>query len=226
MTSFRQFEANRRNAQKSTGPRSENGKQRASRNAVRHGLTAETVVEPIEDTEDYKAFEEAIASHYDAESPVERELVLRLSSLLWRLRRATSIETGFLRIEEEIIDDGQGTLQIQTGPGVNTSRTVVQLGEPALYMKADKSWRGDDGGLRKQPGTDTAAAAADTQFVLAQRFLRLANLDNGLFEKLGRYETALWRQVRQILFTLNGLRDPRFNASYRQRHQWRRTQPD
>jgi hypothetical protein len=35
---------------------------RSSRNAVRHGLTAETVIEPLEDAEDYAAFEEAIAA--------------------------------------------------------------------------------------------------------------------------------------------------------------------
>ena len=44
MTSLKQIEANRRNALKSTGPRSENGKQRSRRNAVRHGLTAETTI--------------------------------------------------------------------------------------------------------------------------------------------------------------------------------------
>ena len=45
----------------------------------------------LEDAEDYKAFEAAIIADYDAESAVERELVLRLASLLWRLRRATTI---------------------------------------------------------------------------------------------------------------------------------------
>src|SRR6478752_5154522 len=102
MTSLKQIEANRRNALRSTGPRSEEGKQRASHNAVRHGLTAETVIEPLEDPEDYKAFEEAVAAGYDAGSAVERELVLRLASLLWRLRRTTSIETGLMKIEGEI----------------------------------------------------------------------------------------------------------------------------
>ena len=57
MTSFRQFEANRRNALRSTGPRTEDGKRRSRLNAVRHGLTAETVVGSLEDAEDYKAFE-------------------------------------------------------------------------------------------------------------------------------------------------------------------------
>jgi len=82
MTSLKQIEANRRNALKSTGPRSEEGKQRSSRNALRHGLTAETVLEPLEDPEDYKLFEEAIAAEYEAESAVGRELVLRLASLI------------------------------------------------------------------------------------------------------------------------------------------------
>ena len=74
MTSFRQIAANRRNARKSTGPITEEGKQRSRCNAVRHGLTAETVIGALEDAEDYKAFEAAITADYDAQSAVEREL--------------------------------------------------------------------------------------------------------------------------------------------------------
>ena len=101
MTSFRQTEANRRNARKSTGPVTEEGKQRSRCNAVRHGLTAETVICALEDAEDYKAFEAAIIADYDAQSAVERELVLRLASLLWRLRRATTMETGLFEIQAD-----------------------------------------------------------------------------------------------------------------------------
>ena len=50
---------------------------------------------------DYQAFELSVTADYEAETAVERELVLRLASLLWRLRRATSIETGLLQIEHE-----------------------------------------------------------------------------------------------------------------------------
>ena len=99
MTSFRQIEANRRNAQLSTGPVTEEGKKRSRQNAIRHGLTAETVIDALEDAEDYAAFEIAITADYDAQSAVERELVLRLASLLWRLRRATAIESGLFKIQ-------------------------------------------------------------------------------------------------------------------------------
>jgi hypothetical protein len=51
----------------------------------------------LEDTRDYAAFEMASTADYDAQSVVERELVLRLASLLWRLRRATAIEAGLFK---------------------------------------------------------------------------------------------------------------------------------
>src|SRR5579862_8789416 len=105
MTTFRQIEANRRNARKSTGPITEEGKQRSRCNAVCHGLTAETVIGALEDAEDYQAFEAAIIADYDAQSAVERQLVLRLASLLWRLRRATTIETGLFEIEAEHLSE-------------------------------------------------------------------------------------------------------------------------
>src|SRR6201984_1270439 len=98
MTSFRQIEANRRNAQLSTGPVTDEGKSRSRQNAVRHGLTAETVINALEDAEDYAAFEMAITADYDAQSAVERELVLRLASLLWRLRGAAENQGAAFRV--------------------------------------------------------------------------------------------------------------------------------
>src|SRR5437588_993661 len=99
MTTFKQIEANRRNARRSTGPITQEGKLRSRRNAVRHGLTAETVICALEDIDDYKAFEAAVIADYDAQSAVERELVLRLASLLWRIRRASAMETGLFNIQ-------------------------------------------------------------------------------------------------------------------------------
>jgi hypothetical protein len=174
MTSLRQIESNRRNAQRSTGPKTQSGKQHSCQNAVRHGLTAETVIGPLEDPADYRAFEQAVTTAYDAETAVERELVLRLASLLWRLRRATSVETGLLQIQCEA----------NTAPDPARPRLP---GEVCEVIEIFQSGRGPSG--RE----------------LARCFVRLADLDNGIFERLGRYEAALWRQVRQTIFTLQHL---------------------
>jgi hypothetical protein len=55
---------------------------------------------------------------------------------------------------------------------------------------------------------------------IAQRFLRLSNLDNNVFERLGRYEMVLWRQVRQTLFTPERLRWRSSARSRRRQSSW------
>jgi hypothetical protein len=182
MTSFRQIEANRRNARHSTGPITEDGKQRSRCNAVRHGLTAETVIGALEDAEDYKAFEAAIIADYDAQSAVERELVLRLASLLWRLRRATTMETGLLEIQADRLNEFRLRRQNPDPDQGTCSITNGIEGWPISRPKAD------------DPATD-----------LAQCFLRLANLPTYPLDRLSRYEAILWRQVGQVLFALDAL---------------------
>jgi hypothetical protein len=205
MTSFRQFEANRRNARKSTGPVTEEGKQRSRCNAVRHGLTAETVIGALEDAEDYQAFEAAIIADYDAQSAVERELVLRLASLLWRLRRATTMETGLFEIQASHLHEFRQARQIHPA-----SREIVY----AMFGRADSVGFDRDPapyGITNATGAASSSTpqsskpAVDPATDLAQCFLRLANLPNYALDRLSRYEYTLWRQVAQILFALDNL---------------------
>ena len=125
MTSWQQFQANRLNALKSTGPRTEEGKRASRRNAVRHGLTAETVIEGLEDSEDYRGFEAAIIADYNAETAVQRELVLRLASLLWRLRRIITIETDLFQIQAEILRDRRNTVTTTHGELLDRAPEVL-----------------------------------------------------------------------------------------------------
>ena len=169
MTSYRQIEANRRNALKSTGPRTEAGKQASRCNAVRHGLTAETVICALEDAEDYKGFEAAITADYDAQSAVERELVLRLASLLWRLRRATTIETGLFEIQADHFSNFRKAHQISP-----TSREIVY----ALF-EANSDRRAASHSVANAIETRAASGLASAQgqvapgVELARCFLRL-----------------------------------------------------
>lgn len=210
MASVRQIEANRRNALLSSGPKTEVGKKRSRCNAVRHGLTAETVVDVLEDSEDYKAFELSVTADFDVQTAVERELVLRLASLLWRLRRATAIETGLLQIQSEMLRDVNRAQGAQTQINGRVVERIVRLGDPAATPDYMETGRRSDGGPSPPPGEGTRFESdngppADINATLGRCFLRLANLDNGAFERLSRYETALWRQVGQLLITLEML---------------------
>jgi hypothetical protein len=195
MTSFRKIEANRWNALKSTGPKTLNGKRSSRRNAMRHGLTAETVIEGLEDAEDYRAFEAAVISDYDAETAVERELVLRLASLLWRMRRAISIETDLLRIQGEILRDRRDDFAPVDDLPDDGSRNGLDAEEQAAGQHS-----------RYEHLEDRQELAAMTPRALTHCFLRLGNLDNGAFERLGRYNAALWKQTAQTLLLLQSTR--------------------
>jgi hypothetical protein len=202
VTSFRQIEANRRNALRSTGPTTEDGKRRSRQNAVRHGLSAETVVEVVEDVDDYRGFEAAIIADYDARTAVERELVLRLASLLWRLRRATMIETELLRIQEEVLRDRRSShlaARLRNMPSPIPGNPIPGVHD-VQNQTNDDSWLAIHSTSRLTP--QPVNSARD----LAHCFLRLANLDNGMFERLGRYESALSRQVARILILLKSAR--------------------
>jgi hypothetical protein len=194
MTSYRQIEANRRNALKSTGPRTEAGKQASRCNAVRHGLTAETVIGAFEDAEDYKAFEAAVIADYDAQSAVERELVLRLASVLWRLRRATTMETGLFEIQVAHPRDYRRNRSPLPG-----SRDVVH----AVFRRPDAVDAAPSDTLNiMETVPDSGNKAAVPAVEIARCFMRLANLPNFALDRLSRYETNLWRQAARILYAL------------------------
>jgi hypothetical protein len=204
MTSFRQIEANRRNARKSTGPITQEGKQRSRCNAVRHGLTAETVIGALEDAEDYQAFEAAIIADYDAQSAVERELVLRLASLLWRLRRATTMETGLFEIQAEQLKEFKRARQALPA----SQEVVYALFGRAHSVSYDRDLASDSvTSATTVPGSGSTSVepALDTTVELARYFLRLANLPNFALDRLSRYEATLWRQAGRILYALDAL---------------------
>ena len=99
MTSEKQIEANRRNALKSTGPQTPEGKATVAQNAVKHGLLAEQILIQDESQEDFDAFRDAMIDHLAPEGPVETLLAERIITAAWRLRRA-------VRLERDVIHTG------------------------------------------------------------------------------------------------------------------------
>ena len=198
MSSFRQIQANRRNAQFSTGPKTDEGKSRSRQNAVRHGLTAETVIHALEDAEDYAAFEMTVTADYDAQTAVERELVLRLASLLWRLRRATAIESGLFNIQAREILSRRKPLHRERREFVPTITGNAIAYNKDEHQKQSERVSYDHASLATL-GRDEAADA------ITHSFLQLTDLPSTPLDRLSRYEATLWRQVCQIMWTLQCL---------------------
>ncbi|MEN6338009.1 MAG: hypothetical protein ABFE01_27455 [Phycisphaerales bacterium] len=106
MASVAQIEANRSNAQKSTGPRTVQGKATASHNAVKHGLLAEQVVIHGEDPAEFDLYREGMLAELAPEGAVEMMLAERAVSLAWRLRRAERLQSAvFATVYRENAND-------------------------------------------------------------------------------------------------------------------------
>ena len=109
--SKQQLEANRANAKKSTGPKSQEGKARSSFNSRKHGLTAKTLVIGDEDPAEFDELRSELMEQYDPQSALEVELVERIAGLLWRLRRIPVFEAAIMRRAE--VDDPLKWLELK-----------------------------------------------------------------------------------------------------------------
>ena len=91
-------EINRLNSQHSTGPKTEQGKQRSSLNALRHGLTGQIIVLPGEDLESYQHHLESFIHEYKPSGATETQLVQALADAAWRLNRVAALENNLLTL--------------------------------------------------------------------------------------------------------------------------------
>jgi hypothetical protein len=112
-----QMEADRRNAQHSTGPASIEGKKISSLNAVRHGLTSRVVVLPSEDLSAYKKFSDEFLASLAPETFPETQCAQTIIDTQWRLNRVRSLEEGMLA-------HGHGS---PAGQAVNRSGLIAEI---------------------------------------------------------------------------------------------------
>jgi hypothetical protein len=124
------------------------------------------------DPKDYEAFEATVISDYDASSAVERGLVLRLASVLWRLRRATGIETALF----EAMTERPCNFSPKTFNWTYDFAESDQLSKDNA-QEANEAMRNDPRSVRKQH--------------IAESFLRLSDLPTCPMDRLSRYEQRL-----------------------------------
>jgi hypothetical protein len=112
MATEKQFEANRQNAQKSTGPRTPEGRAAVRLNGVKHGLTAETIVLKGESQADFTAMLDSFEAEHDPTTPTEEALVVQLALANWRLRRLYHQEAGFYTCQLQSLKGVQKDLNL------------------------------------------------------------------------------------------------------------------
>jgi hypothetical protein len=116
MATDKQIAANRLNAQKSTGPRTPEGRAAVRLNGVTHGLTAETIVLKNESEADFTTLLTSLEAEHDPATPTEEALVVQLAMATWRLRRLYHQEAGFY------------TCQLQSLVGMQKDLTLDDAG--------------------------------------------------------------------------------------------------
>src|SRR6516165_10786346 len=183
-------------------------KRRRSRHrAWRDGLADQTVVKTLENIRSYRSFERTLIGSVDPRTAIELALVHRLANLLWRLRRASAIETGLFETQGEFLlaqqRQSSGCGQpgaVQTAARLNGHGKMPGSNGPHEPPASDREPLSTSMHPPLEPGSKSRA--------IAQRFLRLSNLDPSLFDRVGRYEARLWRQAAQTIWTLDALRRP------------------
>jgi hypothetical protein len=184
-------------------------RRRSRRRAWRDGLADQTVVQGLEDVQSYRAFERALVGSVDPRSVIELALVHRLASLVWRLRRASAIETGLFEIRGEFLPARpQGPPHRPSQPGTLPTRTLAN-GHKTV---PGSNGRDDPLASNQEPLSTTSTrpplAPWSKSSAIAQCFLRLSNHGPTWLDDVGRYEAKLWRQAVQTIWTLDAIRRP------------------
>ena len=192
MTSEKKVEANRRNARKSTGPKTPQGKAAVRLNALRHGLLSKEILLPGEDEAALEELGERLRAELRPVGELESLLVEKIVASIWRLRRLGRVEAGifFWERNEESAERAEREAQsyVLELPETFGPRDTTIVDEGKYREALTRAWR-----LRNEQESETA--------MLGRTFARDADRANA-FSKLSRYETAIERSLYKALHEL------------------------
>ncbi len=202
MTSDKQTQANRRNALKSTGPTTPEGKAAASQNALTHGLLSREVLLPGEDEAALAELSGRLRDELRPVGELEGLLVERVIAAAWRLRRLGRVEAGIFAWErlEELAERAEREAReyekLDYVPDMFDHDPEVIITDEKKYEEALSEARR----MRSEQGAETAT--------LGRTFARDADKANA-FSKLSRYETTIERGLYKALHELQRLQAAR-----------------
>jgi hypothetical protein len=101
MSSQRQIDANRLNAQKSTGPTTPEGRAAVRLNSLKYGLYAETLILPGEDPAAFEALLDRLDAEHQPATPTEEAFVSQIAMATWRRARIQRMEAAFYKSEHK-----------------------------------------------------------------------------------------------------------------------------
>jgi hypothetical protein len=103
---------------KATGPRSEQGKQKSSRNATKHGVFSKVIILKGESRAEYEAVLEGLRETLQPEGPLEEFLVEKLATLEWRQRRLLMAEGAEIQKNKEFVESDQRDREREEAEGI------------------------------------------------------------------------------------------------------------
>ncbi|MBT4977402.1 MAG: hypothetical protein HOM86_08680 [Gemmatimonadetes bacterium] len=189
MTTEKQIIANQLNAQKSTGPRTPEGKERTRWNSLRHGLTATEPILSDEQLAGFAALQRELRDHYQPVGPIETGWVESLVSILWRLERIP-------RFEACILEENYHEERVRASRSGAMSEELEALQRTLVGPSTEKH----------QAAQATKEAARSTQPISAIGFMVDARGKNVL-EKLTRYERDLFNKMFRLTKELDARKD-------------------
>jgi hypothetical protein len=136
MATEKQIAANRENSKKSSGPKTPEGKRRASLNALKLGSFAKSTLLPSEDKREFSAFARGVYADWEPVGTTERALVELIISTLWRHRRLQTVEDGLFEMYNVYkgVEGGPATAFVQDGMQVDSFGRLVKS-ESALERR-------------------------------------------------------------------------------------------
>ena len=200
MASKKQIQANRRNALKSTGPKTPEGKALARLNATKHGLLSQEVLLPGEDEDALKELAERLRAELQPVGEMESLLVERIIDAVWRLRRLSRVEAGIYTYElyEELAQRAQEEAQTYERNSLDPY-SEERYGAYTRITDEEKHQEATSRAEEMKSRQHRAETAT-----LGRTFIRDADTANA-FSKLSRYETGIegrfykaWHELQRL----------------------------